>query len=216
MTHSTFTSEFTRVLKANNDSIKGFDHLSDTNIKLICDVAKGNDMDAKATIKELEDYYGYTLSGNVVVAIKSNFDSSDPDTFQAQREKRLDEINSSRLNEFLLHEEAFGMLQISVWNLDERKESILDSDVIDANDCIQTEINFLLAVGASDNIKAVKIRFERLADLATFLSTKTKTENDYYVISEIKHIVSSIKDLQNRLSKMLLKKSDVKFVEKRV
>ena len=129
-------------------------------------------------------------------------------------QKRLDEINSNRLNVFLLHEEAFQMLQLGVWDLDERKDRILDSDVIDANDCIQTEINFLLAGATSDNIKSVKIRFERLADLATFLSTKTKTENDYYVISEIKHIISSIKDLQDRLTKMLLKKSDVKFVEK--
>lgn len=131
-------------------------------------------------------------------------------------QKRLNEINSSRLNESLLHEEAFGMLQIGVWDLDERKERILDSDVIDANDCIQTEIDFLLVGATSDNIKSVKSRFDRLADYATFLSDKKYGEKNYYVVAGINSIVSSIKDLQNRFSKMLLKMSDVKFVEKRV
>ena len=136
-----------------------------------------------------------------------------PMTNHTEIQKRLDVLNSFRISEFLLHDEVFDMLRIAVWDLDERKEHILNSDVIDVNDCILTEIKFLCAGATSADIK---IRLERLVDLSTFLSAKTKTENNYYVVRSINSIISSIKDVQNRLIKMLLKKSDVKFIDKRV
>ena len=40
MTHSTFTTEFNKRLRDNNDAVKGINILSHYNIVEICDVAK--------------------------------------------------------------------------------------------------------------------------------------------------------------------------------
>ena len=126
MIHSTFTTEFTKVLKANNDSTKGFDHLSDTNIKLICDVAKEFDMDAKATIEALEEYYGYTLSGGVVSTIKSNFDNkTTPYYILFVKDDELgwtDEFGDYSKKEVMDNKDLYYMNKTKVFKIDDERK----------------------------------------------------------------------------------------------
>jgi len=126
MTHSTFTTEFTKVLKANNDSTKGFDHLSDTNIKIITDVAKEFNMDAKATIEALEEYYGYPLSGDVVATIESNFDNkTTPYYVLFVKDDELgwaDEFGDYSKKEVMDNKDLYYMNKTKVFKIDDERK----------------------------------------------------------------------------------------------
>ena len=113
MTHSTFTSEFTKVLRTNNDPVKGYDHLSDTNIVEICNVAKSNDMDAKTTIEALQTYYGYPLSGDVVSTIESTFDNG---LTKTKTLPRFTLCKFGSVLDYALHEYGMHMVDdVRVW-----------------------------------------------------------------------------------------------------
>jgi hypothetical protein len=113
MTHSTFPTEFTKVLRTNNDPVKGYDHLSDPNIVDICQVAIGKDMDAKATIEALEAYYGYPLSGDVVSTIESHFDNVLPKT---KTLPRFTLCKFGSVLDYALHEYGMHMVDdVRVW-----------------------------------------------------------------------------------------------------
>ena len=113
MTHTAFTTEFNKRLRANNDAVKGINILSHYNIAKICDVAKSNDMDAKATIEALEEYYGYPLSGDVVSTIESNFDNGLTET---KTLPRFTLCKFGSVLDYALHEYGMHMVDdVRVW-----------------------------------------------------------------------------------------------------
>ena len=110
MTHSTFTTEFNKRLRDNNDAVKGINILSHYNIVEICDVAKEFNMDAEATIEALQTYYGYSLSGDVVSTIESNFDK------KTKTLPRITRCKFGSVLDYALHEYGMHMVDdVRVW-----------------------------------------------------------------------------------------------------
>ena len=113
MTHSTFTSEFNKRLRDNNDAVKGINILSHYNIAEICDVAREFNMDAEATIEALQTYYGYPLSGDVVSTIESNFDNGSTKT---KTLPRITRCKFGSVLDYALHEYGMHMVDdVRVW-----------------------------------------------------------------------------------------------------
>ena len=132
----------------------------------------------------------------------------------------LKQINASQINEFILNSDLFDFLKQTVLELDEVKEYISDKDIIDAINCIKTELNFLDVRVTKNNIDSIKIHFNKLVELALFLNgcqwnDKIITDESYdYEISRlIRWIVEDVKALQIKLNNNLIKEI---FIKKRI
>ena len=132
----------------------------------------------------------------------------------------LKQINASQINGFILNSDLFDFIKETVLELDEVKEYISDKDIIDAINCIKTELNFIDVKVTKNNIDSIKIHFNKLVELALFLigcqwTDKIITNESYnYKISRlIKSIVEDVKALQIKLNNNLIKEI---FIKKRI
>tara|TARA_A100001011_G_scaffold87864_1_gene92303 strand:+ start:720 stop:1169 length:450 start_codon:yes stop_codon:yes gene_type:complete len=134
--------------------------------------------------------------------------------------KMLKQINASQINGFIFYSDLFDFLKETVLELDDVKEYILDKDIIDAINCIKTELNFLDVKVTKNNIDSIKTHFNKLVELALFLNgcqwnDKIITDESYdYKISRlIKSIVEDVKALQIKINSNLVREI---FIKKRI